>query len=420
MGARAARAAGGAGLSGYQSSDRARYVAEDPARKRTDRDDFARDRGRIVHASALRRLSTKTQVWQAGADDFVRNRLTHSLEVAQIGRELAQGLGCNPDVVDAACLAHDIGHPPYGHFGEQVLDELFDDVGGFEGNAQTFRILTRLEPKRQRVDGRSVGLNLTRATLDAATKYPWQRGARGPAVRKFGVYADDLDVFTFARATAGPSTCLEAQVMDWSDDVAYSVHDVEDGIAAHAIPLRALRSPQEQQAVVDAARRRYAPTLDEAVLASALTRLVENVVPTSFTGNRMDLAALKDMTSTLISRFAAAPEDATRDRYGPGSLARYAATLVVPEQVRAEVAVLKGAAAHFVMFTPARDAQHVQQREIIEGLVERYRTHPEELDPMFRADFAAASSEAAARRVIADQVASLTDSSAGTLYRRAN
>jgi len=406
-------------VNAYAETDRERWVHEDPALKRADRDDFARDRARVLHSASLRRLSAKTQVVQPDSDDFVRNRLTHSLEVAQIGREFGSALGCDADVVDTACLAHDLGHPPFGHNGETALNDIAADIGGFEGNAQTLRLLTRLEAKRLHADGRSAGLNLTRASLDAVTKYPWVRDEDTWGTGKFGVYADDLAVFHWYRGSEPDGRrCLEAQAMDWSDDVAYSVHDVEDAVASGRVDLRALRSRPEMAAVMALTRELYAPDLDAAELDEASARLLATGwIPQSHNGSRADLASLKDMTSLLIGRFVQAVELATRARYGDGPLTRYAADLVIPADTRAECAVMKGTAAHFVMFTDERLSVMGGQREQIHGLVDAYRDQPEaRLDPLHRIDFLAAADEATALRAIIDQVASLSDPRARVLH----
>ena len=263
-------------MSTYALTDRERWVREDPAHKQADRDDFARDRARVLHSASLRRLSAKTQGVQPDSDDFVRNRLTHSLEVAQIGREFGAALGCDADVVDTACLAHDLGHPPFGHNGETALNDIAVDIGGFEGNAQTLRLLTRLEAKRVHPDGRPAGLNLTRASLDAVTKYPWGRDEGRWGTVKFGVYPDDFEVFRWYRGSEPDGRrCLEAQAMDWSDDVAYSVHDVEDAVASGRVGLRACRSSSDLAPVIALARALSAQDLDDAVHTAALAGLLD-------------------------------------------------------------------------------------------------------------------------------------------------
>ena len=286
---------------GYDAHATARWVPEPP--KRPGRGPFERDRARVLHSAALRRLAAKTQVVEVGSGDFPRTRLTHSLECAQIGRELGAELGCDPDLVDAACLAHDLGHPPFGHNGESALADLAAGCGGFEGNAQSLRLLTRLEAK---VPG--AGLNLTRATLDGTLKYPWPAPDGDlSAPPKYGVYADDAEAFAWIRDGAPPGRlCLEAQVMDWADDIAYSVHDLEDGLHSGLITMGALRDPAERKAVAGLTAATYcAPgsvTVDE--LGEIFAALLELPCwPAGFDGGLSSLAALKNLTSELIGRF---------------------------------------------------------------------------------------------------------------------
>jgi dGTPase len=406
----------------YATQDQLRFLPERP--KQSRRGPFARDRARVVHSSALRRLAGKTQVVGPGTDDFVRNRLTHSLEVAQIGRDLALALGCDGDVVEAACLAHDLGHPPFGHNGESVLDVFAADAGGFEGNAQTLRVLTRLEPKVvDVVTGVPGGLNLTRAVLDACTKYPWPRG-QGPAevpASKFGVYGDDAEVFAWLRGRApGARRCLEAQVMDLADDVAYSVHDVEDAIVGGHLDPRVLADPEAVDRVASLTRSWYLPSVEPGEVVAALTRLRALAAWVGeFDGSYRGLAALKDMTSELIGRFTGAVERATRSAFGDGRLVRYAADVVMPRDTLVEIGTLKGVAAVFVMTAAARRTVYERQRETLSELVDLLLARaPAELDASYAAAWKAAADDAARLRVVVDQVASLTDVSAVAWHAR--
>jgi len=395
----------------YDGWATARWVAEPP--KRAGRTDFERDRARVLHSAGLRRLSAKTQVVAAGSADFPRTRLTHSLECAQIGRELGAEIGCDPDLVDAACLAHDIGHSPFGHNGEFALDELAASCGGFEGNAQSLRLLTRLEPK---VAG--AGLNLTRATLDATLKYPWFRQAPGT---KFGVYAEDAAVFRWiSEGAPAARRCLEAQVMDWADDVAYSVHDLEDGFVAGLITFKNLNSPIERTVVSQTTATMY---LGEDVSVAELTEILDallalDVWPASYDGGPESAAALKNVTSELIGRFCVAAQDATLDAH-PGRHTRYAADLIVPRQQRLECALLKGITAHYVMTRAGVIAAQALERELLAELaVAVERGAPGTLDPLLRPSWHAAQTDTERRRVVIDQIASLTDTSAIAWHHR--
>ncbi|MDQ1029457.1 dGTPase [Streptomyces umbrinus] len=417
---------------GYDPTSVERWATEPD--KRPGRTAFQRDRARVLHSSALRRLAGKTQVVTPGTrsqvwDASPRTRLTHSLECAQVGRELGAALGCDPDLVEAACLSHDLGHPPFGHNGEQALNEFAEDCGGFEGNAQSLRLLTRIEPKRfvrsdESGDLVSVGLNLTRAALDAATKYPWPRGAHptDPKSPKFGVYDDDRPVFDWVRKAApGTRTTFEAQVMDWADDVAYSVHDVEDGLHAGHIDPNCLHAEPERQEIFAVAVGRYVPVdTDPAELGEALDRLLDQEWwPHGYDGSAVAQARLKDATSQLIGRFCLAAEGATRAAYGTGRLTRYAAELVVPHAARLECAVLKAVADRYVMQRAEQERLRADQRIVVAELAEALTARaPDGLDPQFRALFDQASDDRARKRVIVDQIASLTDASARSLHAR--
>jgi dGTPase len=343
--------------------------------------------------------------------DFARNRLTHSLEVAQIGRELASRLGVDADVVETACLAHDIGHPPFGHNGERALAEWAADAGGFEGNAQTFRLLVRLEPKTVDSDGVPRGLNLTRASLLASMKYPWDAGSAeaDPSGRdKFGFYEDDRDVFDWVRSGMPErSLSLEATIMDFSDDVAYSVHDFEDAIVNGFIDPALLADSKHRDEVLHTMVSWVGS--DQAQSLGAAWERLTGVAGwvSSFQPQRVELAGLKNLTSTLIGRFAlsASVDDARK-------------TLVVPPETAAEIAVLKGIVSVHVMSHTARQPIYLAQRTMLMALAEHLYSHPESLDPVFAGDWSIATTPEAKKRVVVDQVASLTDQSATALHER--
>jgi dGTPase len=401
----------------YDDATRERRVSEPAKAEPGERDDFVRDRARVLHSVALRRLAARTQVVGVGESDFPRTRLTHSLECAQIGRELAGSLGADADLVDAACLAHDLGHPPFGHNGETALAEFAEPIGGFEGNAQSLRVLTRLEAKVLADDGSSAGLNLTRATLDAATKYPWPRQA---GQTKFGVYSDDLVVFDWMRSGAPEQTrCVEAQIMDWADDVAYSVHDLEDGVQGGHVPLRQIDDAGDRAELVALARETYLDAPAEE-LAEAVDRLrAQEFWLHDFDASLPAMVDLKRMTSELIGRLCRAVIAATREQAAGAPLIRYAGDVVVPAHIRAECAVLKAIADRYVMQREVTIAAQRRQREqLTELLTALAASAPTSLEPWLRDAYTAAADDDTRLRVVVDQVASLTDTSAVTWHQR--
>jgi dGTPase len=249
------------------AASRGRKVPEAPSRTRTD---FARDRDRIIHASAFRRLKEKTQVFVAHEGDHFRTRLTHSLEVAQIARSLATALGLDADLAETIALAHDLGHPPFGHAGEDELQVQMQGYGGFDHNVQTFRVVTKLERRYPGFDG----LNLTWETLEGVIKH------NGPvidqlakpswsAISEFDAqYALRLDTWASA----------EAQVAALADDIAYNNHDVDDGVAAGLFNLDELAEVPLIGPNVRSARQDY-PGLEPGILRlEAVRRMIGAMV----------------------------------------------------------------------------------------------------------------------------------------------
>ncbi|MCG7253925.1 deoxyguanosinetriphosphate triphosphohydrolase [Corynebacterium hadale] len=404
----------------YTTEDFARRAPEAPkqaqiAPEQDTRDAFARDRARVLHSAALRRLADKTQVVGPRDGDTPRTRLTHSLEVAQIARGIGSRLGLHPDLCEMAGLTHDIGHPPYGHNGENALNAVAPC--GFEGNAQTLRILARLEPKVL-IDATSYGLNLTRASLDAAVKYPRTRtNADGSFNRKYSAYDEDADVLAWARAGhTDDRPPMEAQVMDFSDDIAYSVHDVEDGIVSGRVSLQVLWDFVELAALAQKGADAFGGTADQLIdAADRLRSLPAIAAAADFDFTLRSWTGLKSLTSQLVGRYVGAVTEATLASAANQELAtglgRAHGNLVVPPDTEAEVRLLKTVAVLYVMDLPAHIARQDRQRERIFRVHEYLRAGaPGTLDTMFRAWFEAAETDLERERVIVDQIASMTES----------
>ena len=407
----------------YTDVDRERFLTEEGP-GRSARTEFARDRARVTHSSALRRLGAKTQVLQPGTNDFARTRLTHSLEVAQVGREMAVEFGIDPDIVDTACLAHDLGHPPFGHNGEKGLNEWAKDFGGFEGNAQTLRILTRIEQKVYSKDGVAFGLNLTRASLDASCKYPWTRefaveDSGADRSIKFGVYEDDVPVFEWFRQGARERVkCFEAQIMDFSDDVAYSVHDFEDAVVENFIKLEQIRGSKQEEAIVQEISRWNGETISVDDLSAALDRLQSNNYwLNSYSGTPREAGQLKNLTSSVIGSFVSRTTQATFQANADSLFARYAADVIVPLEVEAEISIFKGLASYFLMSLDARVGFYEDQRQLLKELADfLLASNGKHLDGYSLEAWNRAKTDIEKHRVIVDQIAVLSDGAAEKMH----
>jgi dGTPase len=440
---------------------RERLHKELGTREGDDRTPFEEDRDIILYSSAFKRLLSVTQVASASAGYLFHTRLTHSLQVAQVGRRLAEKLrkkqfelaealgGVNPDIVETACLAHDIGHPPFGHLAEKVLDHKAKDFGGFEGNAQSFRIVTRLGIRSLTYSG----LNLTKGSLRAILKYPWLYSRRpdDPDHKtgkkpKWGAYDCDHDAFSkiWERDDGGPiePKATEAELMDWADDVTYSVHDVEDFFRAGLIPLHLLKSydtlqGQKPRLPLKKERRERERFFDyvvhnehkdnvlNALSAEQIAEIFDDLlIYTNFSfeqpyeGTREDHASLRTFTSRLINRFInqlelQEPEDIHKS------------TVVKGMRAQQEIAILKQLTWFYVIDAPLLAMQHQAQRRIIKRLSNVFldaalERKPSGVLPINYRELLSQSgmSDLEKSRVAIDLIAGMTESQAIAVYQR--
>ena len=433
------------------SADRyARRYGSTAPRAEDKRKEGQRDRDRLLYTSAFRRLAGITQVVAPAEGNVFHNRLTHTLEVAQIGRRLAERLiqkhnedfindigGLDSEVVEAAAMAHDLGHPPFGHIAERTLCELLDDndielkdgfkKDGFEGNAQSFRIVTKLAVRYQERDNGIVGLNLCRATLNAIAKYPWERNQNPDNRKKWGVYSSERDDLAFAREDPQPddyNRTAEAELMDWADDVAYAVHDLEDFYRANLIPLnRLILVDDERQQFLESAFERLG--VEAETDKNRLGALFEKTItwlPTieQYQGTTAQRAALRGSTSFFINRYIDAL-DLVDPKDNSGKTVR------IDQVLEEEVRLLKELTWHYVIQNPSLRTQQHGQQEVIRGLFARYSDAAKKRDyQMFPAgyqeEFERQQREGAGpgerARTIADYIASMTEQQALKMYGR--
>lgn len=356
-----------------------------PTKKDQQRTEFQRDRDRLLYCPEFRRLAGVTQVVHVQEGQVFHNRLTHSLKVAQVARRLAEHLinitdskiileagGLDPDVVETAALAHDIGHPPFGHIAEEELNKLLISNkchDGFEGNAQSFRVVCNLSIRSKG----QAGLNLTRATLNAVLKYPWKKEASGKAAKKWGYYESEKQYFDFARSlepSVNEYKSLEAEVMDWSDDIAYSVHDVDDFYRAGLIPLdQLLKETEERERFFEFA----IPSInasgesltesDAAYVFDSLGNLFPELTD-PFYGSQSQRAALSSMTTILLTRYIFGPNPRPI-KVNKDSSDRH---IIINKKIELEIKLLKKIMGYYVYVNPALVGQQYGQRKVIREL----------------------------------------------------
>ncbi|MCA9877110.1 MAG: dNTP triphosphohydrolase [Thermomicrobiales bacterium] len=412
--------------------DRLHRVPESDAAS-DERTPFEKDRDRLIYSSNFQRLGRVTQVVAPNERFLTHNRLTHSLEVAQVARGLANSLlrtpgqqaainaagGIDASVVEAAALAHDLGHPPFGHVAEAELDRLLVAAGlpeGYEGNAQSFRIITKLGVRYSQIPG----FNLTRATLNAVLKYPWQHGGNPDKPQKWGAYQTESAEFTWARELSPLPTQqvgLEAALMDWADDIAYAVHDMSDFYRAGLIPLDRLANDEGERdrfMAVEAQRLGVFPGDQEDVrtLFDEIAQWFPNDGP--FVGTRRDRASLRSFTSSLISQYINAVSIQQQPDGGYG--------LTIDPGREREVQLLKGLTWYYVINSPALTSQRFGQRSLIRALFGTLREaaaspHDVHIFPPFYREMLE-TGDHEPLRVVADYIASMSEGQVVEIHQR--
>lgn len=409
----------------------AREARQHSVKAGDQRQEFERDRDRILYSSAFHRLAGITQVVRAGEADYFHTRQQHTLKVAQVGRRLAQHciarqpslagrLGVHPEVVEAACLAHDLGHPPFGHIGEHTLNDLVREHGveeGYEGNAQSFRIITKIGVRFDDIPG----LDLSRATLAAILKYPWFFDRSVPKKRKkWSSYTSESAAFEFAREFHHhEGQTAEAALMDWADDIAYSVHDLEDFHRAGVIPWREIFSTSGKAEITKRTLEKWDgdKSTAEARVLSAYDNLEqffaawEVLTLETYDGSRLHRVALRSLTSTLINRYVNTTElrDDTQHPVYKG-----------PEE-DAEVQILKQITRKYIIDNPTLKAQQHGQKRIITKLFKAIYSESKNSFADFlpcRLHYLWDLSEGQSARFAADCIASLSETQATALFAR--
>lgn len=412
----------------YTQHDKERKQEEPKGIPSNDvRSPFERDRSRILHSAAFRRLQGKTQVFAPSESDFYRTRLTHSLEVAQIGKGLALRLGADVDLVEAACLVHDIGHPPFGHTGESELKRLMKFHGGFEANAQNLRVLTHLESKSVGYEG----LNLSRAVIDGQLKY---KDLFRYGLEKF-VYKDDSDVVSWAGEEASshfkePGKQLrsfECEIMNLADDIAFSVHDLEDSIHAGYIDVYTFAGKDRRiDKVLDKVEKDFKGAIVN--VRRAYDGLVKDISgyigpPKGDSGafpQRERKSRRKQLTSFLIGRYINA---ALRKDRGPAKCAasnRYRYAVIMPNERCVEMKILRELVYELVIRSAEVVALEEKAKFIVRKLFEKftgkegYYLLPDDWREL--ADYK--GRDASLKRVACDYISGMTDDYALKTYSR--